>query len=318
MHVPHMAGLDLNLALVLHALLAERSVSRAAKRLGLSQSATSHALARLRACLDDPLFLRVPQGIVPTARAEALAAPLAAGLALLEQSLLTPTRFDPRTTSRRFRIAASDYVEFLLLPRFLGTLASEAPQIEVWVRPFSDDALGALQRGDLDLVLGVLGPQAGGHPFEHLQMLSERLVCVVRQGHPLSRGRLTLARYAAARHILIAPRGRPGGPIDDALAARGLERKITVAVPHFLGAPHIVAETELVLTVAERIATSFASVLPLRILELPFELPSIHGSMLWHERNAADPAHTWFRQRLAEMAAQATSPRRWKRTLRSH
>src|SRR4051794_40811436 len=108
MHVPHMAGLDLNLALVLHALLAERSVSRAAKRLGLSRSAPSHALARLRSSLEEPLFLRVPHGIVPPPRAEALAAPLAAGLALLEQSLVAPPRFDPKTHARRFRIAATD------------------------------------------------------------------------------------------------------------------------------------------------------------------------------------------------------------------
>src|SRR6187399_2226101 len=160
MHVPHMSGLDLNLALVLHALLAERSVSRAAKRLGLSQSATSHALARLRRSLDDPLFLRAPQGIVPTPRAEALAQSLAAGLALLEQSLLPPLRFEPATAQRQFRIAATDYVEFVILPRFLAALASEAPNVEVWVRPFSDDALDKLQRGDLDLLLGVVGPEA--------------------------------------------------------------------------------------------------------------------------------------------------------------
>src|SRR5215208_2301644 len=120
MHIPHMAGLDLNLALVLHALLAERRVSRAAKRLGLSQSATSHALSRLRSALGDPLVVRAPHGVVPTARALSIAAPLADGLELLEKSLLSPPRFDPATTARRFRIAATDYVEFLLLPRLIG------------------------------------------------------------------------------------------------------------------------------------------------------------------------------------------------------
>jgi DNA-binding transcriptional LysR family regulator len=308
-----MAGLDLNLALVLHALLAERSVSRAAKRLGLSQSATSHALSRLRSSLEDPLFVRVPHGIVPTPRAEALAESLAAGLALLEQSLLAPQRFEAASHSRRFRVAATDYVEFLLLPRFLGALASEAPGIDVWVRPYSDEALGALQRVDLDLVLGVVGPEASLTGLQTQQLISERLVCVVRDGHPLARGRLTLARFAAAKHVLIAPRGRPGGPIDDALAARGLERHIAVGVPHFLAAPHIVAETDLVLTVAERIAAAFATVLPLRILELPFDLPAVRGSMLWHDRLADDPAHSWFRQRLADMSARAQSLPPWKR-----
>jgi DNA-binding transcriptional LysR family regulator len=314
MHVPHMSGLDLNLALVLHALLAERSVSRAAKRLGLSQSATSHALARLRSSLQDPLFLRLPRGIAPTPRAEALAEPLARGLALLEQSLVAPPRFDPASTARRFRIAATDYVEFLTLPRLLGALAAQAPQVDVWVRPYSDDALSALERGDLDLVLGLSRPEKSAG-LRSLDLLTERLVCVVRAGHPLTRGRLTLARFAAARHVLIAPRGRPGGPIDDALATRGLERHVTVAVPHFLAAPHIVAETDLVLTVAERIAASFAGVLPLRILELPFELPVLRGCMFWHERHQGDPAHAWFRGRVAEMAPDVSAPRPWKRSV---
>ncbi|HWO08934.1 MAG TPA: LysR family transcriptional regulator [Polyangiaceae bacterium] len=312
MHVPHMSGLDLNLALVLHALLAERSVSRAAKRLGLSQSATSHALARLRLSLDDPLFSRVPRGIVPTARAEALAEPLARGLALLEQSLVAPPRFEPATTARHFRIAATDYVEFVMLPRLLGELARTAPLLELSVRPYADAAIEDLQRGDLDLLLGLLRPQPGSG-VQVQELISERLVCVVRRGHALTRGRLTLQRFAAAGHVLIAPRGRPGGPVDTALAERGLARRIAVAVPHFLAAPHIVAETDLVLTVAERVATSFASVLPLNILELPFELPLIRGTMLWHERHTGDPAHAWLRERLIQIAAQARAPRAWKR-----
>jgi DNA-binding transcriptional LysR family regulator len=317
MHIPHMSGLDLNLALVLHALLAERSVSRAARRLGLSQSATSHALARLRSALDDPLFLRAPRGILPTPRAEALARSLAAGLLLLEQSLLPPLRFEPATAQRQFRIAASDYVELVLLPRFLGALASEAPDIDVWVRPYSDEALDKLQRGDLDLLLGVAGPEASRPGLQSLQLITERLVCVVREGHPLTRGRLTLQRFAAAKHVLIAPRGHPGGPIDDALAARSLKRQIAVAVPHFLAAPHIVAQTDLVLTMAERVAASFATVLPLRILELPFQLPPVRGLMLWHERHASDPAHTWFRQRLTAMATDVGAVAPWRQKSRA-
>jgi DNA-binding transcriptional LysR family regulator len=310
-----MAGLDLNLALVLHALLVERSVSRAAKRLGLSQSAASHALARLRHALGDELVVRVAGGVVPTPRAQVMAEPLAAGLALLEKSLLEFPEFEPRAVARRFRIAASDYVEFLLLPRFLGVLAHEAPNVDVAIRPFSDDAAGGLVRGDIDLLLGV-GSDLRGQGLSKVQIITERFVCVVRTGHPLSRGRLTLARFAAARHVLISPRGKPGGPVDDALAARGMERRIGVTVPHFLAAPHIVAETDLVLTVAERIARSFQSVLPLHILEVPLQLPPVQGSMLWHERNTSDPAHAWFRNRLTDIAAEVQSPKRWRRRSR--
>ncbi|HMI83287.1 MAG TPA: LysR family transcriptional regulator [Polyangiaceae bacterium] len=317
MHVPHMAGLDLNLALVLHALLAERSVSRAAARLGMSQSAASHALSRLRVALGDPLVVRSPRGVLPTARAEAMAAPLAAGLALLEKTLLAPPPFEPATTIRTFRIATADYAEFVILPPFLRALTREAPQIDTWIRPFAEDPFGALERGDVDLAIGLAGPAGGGPNGYIAGLLDDRLVCVVRSGHPLTRGRLTLTRFAGAKHVLIAPTGRPGGFVDDALAARGLKRQIAVAVPHFLAAPHVVAETDLVLTVASRIAASFATVLPLKFMELPFDLPEVHISMLWHRRQHDDPAHAWVRRRLAETAAHLRSPRRWKKQRRS-
>jgi DNA-binding transcriptional LysR family regulator len=309
-----MAGLDLNLALVLHALLAERNVSRAAKRLGLSQSATSHALSRLRVALGDPLLVRAARGVVPTARAQAIAEPLAAGLALLEKSLLAPPGFEPALSARRFRIVASDYAELVLLPPFLSALAREAPKLDVWIRPFADDPLGGLERGDVDLVIGVLGPEDGKPGVKKAHLFDERLVCVVRENHPLTRGRLTLARFAAAKHVLIAPRGRPGGPVDDALGALGLERQIAVALPHFLAAPHIVAQSDLVLTMAARLAASFASVLPLRILTPPLDLPVVRASMLWHERHDADPAHQWFRAKLGEVASQIESLRPWARS----
>ena len=316
MHIPHMAGLDLNLALVLHALLTEGSVSRAAKRLGLSQSATSHALSRLRAALGDPLVVRKAYGIVPTSRAEAIAQPLAAGLALLEQSLLSAPSFEPRAITRRFRVAASDYSELLLLPPLLSALAREAPKLELWIRPFTEDSLAAVRRGDLDLVIGVVGRDDDELSLREAKLLDERLVCVVRKGHSLARGRLTLARYAAASHVLIAPRGRPGGPIDDALATHGLSRRVAVAVPHFLAAPHIVATTDLVLTMAARLAASFASWLPLSILPLPLELRPVRASLFWHDRYDADPAHTWFRQRVLEIAKQVEPPQPRRKRVR--
>src|SRR5262249_35735507 len=162
MHDMQLSAVDLNLALVLHALLAERSVSRAARRLGLSQSATSHALSRLRSALGDPLVVRTSRGVLPTPRAEAIAESLAAGLALLEKSLLAPPKFEPATTARCFRIASTDYAEFLLMPPFLGALASEAPKLDVDIRPYADNPLATLLQGELDLVIGIAGPEAVG------------------------------------------------------------------------------------------------------------------------------------------------------------
>jgi DNA-binding transcriptional LysR family regulator len=311
MHVRHMAAANLNLALVLHALLTERSVSRAARALGLSQSATSHSLARLRTLLRDPLFVRSPHGIIPTPRAEAIAESLSAGLTLLEQSLFAPPRFDPATTTRRFRVVATDYVEFLLLPRLFKALAKEAPKIDVWIRPFDDDATALLHRGDIDLVIGVPPYTIVSATLHTQPLLHDRFVCLVRDRHPLTRGRLTTARFAAANHLLIAPRGRPGGPIDEALAKRNVKRNITTAVPHFLAAPRIVAETDLVVTVAARIAAAFTTTKRLRRLELPFETPAIQVSMLWHDRHHADAAHAWFRARLAELSVKGGRERKW-------
>ncbi|HMJ12139.1 MAG TPA: LysR substrate-binding domain-containing protein, partial [Polyangiaceae bacterium] len=252
-------------------------------------------------------------GVVPTARADAISGPLAAGLALLEKSLLEPPPFEPMTTERRFEVAASDYAEFLLLPPLLRTLAREAPKLAVSIRPLAADPFRALVRGDIDLVLGVNRPGSGAPDIQSRHLFDERLACVVREGHPLTRGRFTLARFAAAKHVLIAPQGTPGGPVDDALAARGLRRHTAVTVPHFLAAPHIVAQTDLVLTMASRLAASFATMLPLRILEPPVELPLVAAFLFWHERCASDPAHAWFRERIAEAARVRLSARHSRR-----
>lgn len=297
----HISGVDLNLALVLHALLTEKSVSRAGKRLGLSQSATSHALARLRNVLGDPLVIRTRHGVSPTSRAETIAEPLGAAIALLERALLPPATFEPSTAVRRFRIGATDYAELLLLPKLIATLDREAPRVDVWMRPFGEGSIADLRRGELDLVVGVVSPGDVPSSVRTRRLLDDRLVCVVRRGHPLARGRLTLARFAAAKHALVAPRAKPGGPVDDALAARGLERRVAVAIPHFLVAPHVVAETDVVLTLAERIARHFARLLPLRVLEPPLDLPPVQLSMLWHERHDVDPGHAWIRETLARL-----------------
>ena len=302
MHSMHLAGLDLNLALVLHVLLSERSVSKAARRLGLSQSATSHALARLRQILSDPVVVRVPGGIAPTARAEAIAAPLASAMALLERSLLSAPQFEPSSARRRFHLGAADYAGFVLLPALQASVAEQAPGIDLWVRPIGEDSDLQLGVGDFELAIGIVRPGKRAAGIREQRLFDERFVCVVRAGHPLTKGKLTVKRFAEARHLLIAPRGRPGGVVEDALAKLGLERRVALAVPHFLVAPHVIARTDLVLTVAERIARAHASFLSLRILEPPLELGGFTIAMSWHERNDQDPGLAWLRGRLIEVA----------------
>lgn len=302
MHAMHLAGIDLNLAVVLHALLEERSVSRAAGRIGLSQSATSHALARLRELVGDPLFVRTPAGLAPTARAEAMAATLAGGLAALEQALLAPPAFDPATARRTFQLGASDYVEHLLLPPLLARLAEVAPGFDVWTRPSPADPTAALAQGSLDLVLVPRTAPERAEGLRSVELWDDHFVGVARRGHPLARPPITVEAFAAARHVFIAPGGRPGGVVDEALARGGRARRIAFTTRNFLVGPEVVARTDLVITLAARIAWAFARTLPLVLFEPPLPLPGFRIAAFWHDRHDADPAHRFLRDEIARVS----------------
>ncbi|MFT3695681.1 MAG: LysR family transcriptional regulator [Kofleriaceae bacterium] len=298
----HISGIDLNLAIVLRALLDERSVSRAAKQLGLSQSATSHALARLRLVMQDPLFVRTRTGLVPTPRAEAIAQAVRTAVTALEQSLLVPPPFDPKAVRRTFHIRPSDYVEYLIVPPLQAQLAERMPNVELRALAPASDPVLALEQGELDLLVQ---PPMNGDRTERLHvrpLWEDRLVGVMRRGHPLARGRMTLARFAAARHALIAPRGEPGGFVDDLLRERGLERRVAYMTPSFLAAPLIVAATDLLLVLPARVAETFVQRGDLTTFEPPVNLPGFRIAMFWHDRHDADPAHRLLRTEIAELA----------------
>jgi DNA-binding transcriptional LysR family regulator len=311
----NLGGIDLNLLPVLDALLIERSVTRAARRVGLSQPATSHALARLRAIIGDPLLVRTPRGMMPTARAQALVGPVREALSIVGGALASAPPFDPARVRRRFFISASDYAEFVLLPRLVAALARAAPGVEVWAQPFKESWAADLARGDVDVVVAPLrglGDTQGAVGVRAQQLFEDRFVCVMRRAHPLATKKLTLERFARADHALVAPRGKPGGVVDDVLAAHGLERRVVVAVPHFLVAPYILAETDLILTVAERVARAMVRGLPLVLVAPPLPVPGLTMSLLWHERQDADPGLAYLRAEL-ELAARATTPRQRRR-----
>ncbi len=302
MHPVQLAGLDLNGLVVLDALLTTRSVALAAARVGLSPSATSHALARLRRTFDDPLLVRGPTGLVPTARAEALAAPLRESLARIGRLVLGDPPFDPATASRSFALGTVDFGAFLLAPPLLAALERRAPGCDVVVRSPDDDVYGALASGALDVYVG---PRSGAldRPGLHARTLfDERFVCVVREGHPSLGRRWTPRRFAALEHALIAPRGRPGGAVDAALAELGLERRVRAMLPSFLAAPFVVASTDLVLTLPERVARLFASQLPLVLVTPPVPISGFTMSMLWHERTHRDEGARFFRDAVVEAA----------------
>jgi DNA-binding transcriptional LysR family regulator len=289
--------LDLNLLVAFDALLSEGGVTRAAARLGLSQSGTSRALARLRATFGDDLFVRTPTGLRPTRRALELAVPLRRALGELRALASRETAFDPRRAERRFRIAANDYAQLAVVAPLAARLAAAAPGLRLEVVPLSSEAERDLDTGALDLLLAPRLPSAPGVVWTPL--FEDGYTCVVWKEHPLRA--LTLARYAALDHVLVAPRNRPGGIVDEALAARGRARRVALQVPTFLIVPHMLVGTDRISTVPVRVARTLVRHHPLRELRPPLPIPRFTMAQGWHELHREDPGHRWLRARAAEV-----------------
>ena len=306
MHATHdeLAGVDLNLVLALDALLAEQHVTRAAERLGITQSAASHALARLRQLFDDPLLVRGPRGtMIATPRATALAPAVHRVLVELSAIVRGDTAFEPITARRTFRIATSDYVELVLIPPLVQRLHRSAPNIDLWLHTMTNYGDEALAAGTVDVAVGP--PRGVARPAGSYEkvLFEESFTCIMRAKHPLASGKLTLPRYCAAQHLLVSPRGTPGSLVDDALAALGRSRRVALAVPHFLVVPYLIASSDLIATLATRIATTFADALGLVTMPPPLALPKFQIAVAWHERDHDDPPHRWLREQLLAVAA---------------
>lgn len=298
------APFDLNLLRALQALLAERHVTRAAARLGITQPAMSHALARLRTTLADPILVRTRAGMAPTPRAEAIGAHLERVLADVDELVATPAAFDPSTSTRRFRVATSDYIELVLFPKLLARVWEEGPSIDVRVVNLGLTMGDHLTQGEVDLGIGPLGTfRSLPRGTKAQKLFDDEFVCVLREDHPFAKRRMTLDDFCALPHALVSPSGQSGSYVDTALAKLGRTRRVAVELPHFLVAPHIVQETDAVLTLAKRLADVLAPMLGLRRVPPPIEVPGFTMSMVWHERNHADPAHTWLRGALTKVAA---------------
>ena len=289
----NIASINLNLLVGFAALLDERSVTRAAKRMGVTQPAMSNTLAQLRLLFDDPLFRRSARGLEPTPRALELAEPVRQGLRLLQGALVAP-HFDPARAERTFVLAASDYVEFVLLPPLLQALAREAPGVRIEVRPWGLHSVpDALARAEADLMLGFYDRVPPRH--HDTALFSEDYACIVRRGHPKIKDRLTLSDYLALEHVLVSQLGDSPGSVDRALAARGKRRRVAARVSHFLMVPWLVARTDLIAAVSRRVAQAYAAPLKLRIFEPPLSLPRAGIGQVWHEQLDGDPGHRWLR-----------------------
>ena len=296
--------IDLNLLVALDALTRERSVTKAAERAGVTQSAMSHTLRRLRELFDDPLLVRGRGGMVLTPRAEALAVPLRSGLVTLARTLAEPEAFAPERASRTFRIVSPDLFDALVLPTLLQRLGRQAPSVDLAVVPMPKRLADSLETGDVDLAIYpvLLDPQPfdfGTQVDAELQtrtLFRDTFRCFLRADHPaLATRRLTLKAFTRLKHILVSPAGEGPGVVDRILQAQGVQRRIALRVPHFASALEVAAQSDLVLTAPASLSQlSTASTLASR--PAPLDIPEHAITMIWHPRFTEDPSHRWLRE----------------------
>jgi DNA-binding transcriptional LysR family regulator len=291
---------DLNLLVTLDVLLAEGSVARAARRLKLSPSAMSRALARLRHTTGDPLLVRAGRGLVPTPRALALREQVGPVVQEVEAILRPAERPDLAQVARTFTVRASDGFVENFGPGLIARVAREAPGIRLRFVQKVDGESASLRDGAVDLETGVVG-QATGPELRTQALFRDRFIGVVRRGHPLARGRMTPPRYAAAPHVHVSRRGLDRGLVDEALQPLGLERNIVTTVTGFAAALTLARQTDLLATVPARHTDSLRA--GMHAFRLPVPTPEIVVSMLWHPRQDADPVHRWLRGCVREVSA---------------
>jgi len=288
-----LSGLDLNLVLVLHTVLRERNVARAAKRLNVTPSAVSNALARLRASLDDPLTIRSGRGIVPTPRAAELEPVLAHALAELDRAL-NARAFDPVTCDQVFTLAVADVGQWVRLPDVVRQLARAMPRARL--RVVSIDTLhaaGGLAGSAADVLIGVGEPGPGIHLHP---LYEEQVVLVARAGHPQARARISKRALAQLRHVEVhvAP-GKGSRPLAASYAELGITREIAVFVPTFSAAAAVVSKTDLVAALPRTLLETLGEPLGLRVVATPLRQVTATINLVWHERTDADPALRAFR-----------------------
>ncbi len=286
-------GLDLNLLLALDVLLEEQSVRGAARRLHLSEPATSRTLGRIRKALGDPILVRAGRAMVPTPYALSVRAEVGAVVERARALFAASGPTDLRAVARTFTVLGQDSHPALLGPALLARAAREAPQVRLRFLNESHIDAPALREGVADLEIGVIDTV---HPEVHTEhVLDDRMLAVVRPGHPLLQGRLTRRRFATdADHLVVSRRGRLQGPVDTALAEHGLRRRVVASVGTYPASLFVLRDTDLVGLISAG-SRSLAEALGLVAFDVPLDLPPLPVGLAWHPRHDADPAHAWLR-----------------------
>ena len=311
-HSPNFRTLDLNLLRVFDEVMAERSLTKAAHNLALTQPAVSNAMRRLRDTLGDDLVRRSGQGLEPTPRANVLWPAVREALRQLQESL-SPSTFEPASSKTTFVLAMADATASELIPGLLGLVERDAPGVSLRVVPLSTrDPRRLLDAETADLAVGhfpavladlTASAQTGGAiSFAHQRLYDGEYVCVMRKNHPLAKKPLTIDRFCHSRHMLVSFSGRPFGFVDEALASLGRKRRIVITVNQFFTAGRVVEQSDL-LTVLPRHFVRVANVNQALVFKaLPFDMPAVHVDALWHRRQQQSSSHQWLRSAIVASA----------------
>jgi len=291
---------DLNLLVVLDAIYTEGGITKAARKLHLTQPAISHALSRLREMFGDPLFERQGQAMVPTPLARGIIEPVRRSLRNLEITLNEVARFDPATSRVKFTLAVRDVLEATLLPALMERVASEAPHIEIAaVRADRREMESELAMGTLDAAIDILLPLS--QQVHHRRIGIDPMVVMARKGHPAVGKNLDVETYLKQDHILVSSRRAGLGLEDVELSRQGLQRRIRLRCQHYFAACSVVSRTDLILTMPETYARIASQQFGNQILPFPLAMPTLDAHLYWHANVEAEPANKWLRERVMEV-----------------
>lgn len=297
------SSIDLNLLTVFQEVYQARQISAAARKLGLTQSAVSNALARLRRTFGDELFVRTAHGMQPTPLAQQMAEPIGAALAQIGLALSQRSRFDPATSNRRFTLAMTDVGEVYFMPVLIERCRVLAPQVEIAsVRANALTLKDEMETGRVDLAIGAF--EDVSEALYQRQLFRQAFVSMFRKDHPLARGAVDLARFVAAQHLLVDAAQSPYDRINALLEKAGVTANTRFRVPHFTAVPYIVSTSELVVTVPQKLAESAAKPFGLKWIAPPLTLPTLQTNVFWHRRFNHDPGNQWLRGLIGDVFAE--------------
>ncbi|MCZ4279476.1 LysR family transcriptional regulator [Kiloniella laminariae] len=294
------SDVDLNLLRIFQAIYAERHITRAAERLGMTQSAVSHALQRLRHSLNDPLFIRAKNGVEPTARADEIILPLQQSLSQITRTLQQPSSFDPATSQRHFHYGLPDHAVARYAPMILKRFAEQAPglALSLYHEPLPR-LLDMIEDQRMDMAACVcreLPPR-----FRAARLFKSRHLVIAAHSHPEIQGSLSLDQYLAARHIIYSGSGKHDSYVDSILQQLGHKRHVAASIASHMASPVMVADSDLIATTTMELAGPFIERYQLQHFEVPFAIPDIEVQLIWHQRHDRDPGHIWLRDLTFEL-----------------